>query len=199
MGRRHKKRISYTWTSRMYVRTCMQLNINIKSYIFFSQDYEQQVAGVGQLVSKLSTETTNSTNDLETRLLVGFLELPKHFLFLRVDCRFFGFSFLWIVERISYSSDCSWKPHGFSRPNLVGEGGRGENVLRKGGLTITLPWTYIWYFRNRRKDVSAFVVVFSNHEVRLGRLETGGTKRWWSPLLILAGAIDDFYLTHVLS
>ena len=72
----------------------MQLNINIKSYISYSQDYEQKVAGVGQLVSKLSTETTNSTNDLETRLLVGFLELPKQFLFLKLDCRFFGFYLL---------------------------------------------------------------------------------------------------------
>ena len=70
------------------------MNINIKSYTSFSQDYEQQVAGVGQLVSKLSTETTNSTNDLETRLLVGFLEVPKHFLFLKLDCRFFGFYLL---------------------------------------------------------------------------------------------------------
>ena len=34
------------------------------------QDYEQQVNGVGHLVAKLSTETTNSTNDLETRLQV---------------------------------------------------------------------------------------------------------------------------------
>ena len=105
-----------------------------KSYISYSQDYEQQVAGVGQLVSKLSTETTNSTNDLETRLLVGFLELPKQFLFLKLDCRFFGFYLLWNLERISYSSDCSWKPHGFSRANFVGEGGRGENVSRKGGF-----------------------------------------------------------------
>ena len=115
-------------------REVNDFSINIKSYISYSQDYEQQVAGVGQLVSKLSTETTNSTNDLETRLLVGFLELSKQHLFLRLDCRFFGLSYLRNLERISYSSDCSWKPHGFSRANFVGEGGRGENVSRKGGF-----------------------------------------------------------------
>ena len=39
------------------------------------QDYEQQVNGVGHLVAKLSTETTNSTNDLETRLQVHMKQI----------------------------------------------------------------------------------------------------------------------------
>ena len=44
-----------------------------KIFLYFDsnfQDYEQQVSGVSQLVSKLGTETNNSANDLETRLQV---------------------------------------------------------------------------------------------------------------------------------
>ena len=57
-------------------------------FLWFSldfQDYEQKVAGVGQLVSKLSTETTNSANDLETRLQVMIMMvINDHTIFLHL-------------------------------------------------------------------------------------------------------------------
>ena len=94
---------------------------------FGLQDYEQQVAGVGHLVAKLSTETTNSTNDLETRLQVQMMTIIIILIMIMIIMLMMIITMIYFFEAFQFP-DCSWKPYGIFGPDPVGEGGRGESV-----------------------------------------------------------------------